>query len=363
MHSIHDILPIIRQSATITLFVLSMMLIIEYFNVFSNGIWGNKLKNSTWKQILFAAVLGVIPGCLGAYTAVSLYIHNVIGTAALATAMIATSGDEAFFMFSIIPDTALILTVVIFFIAIASGFIVSFFFKKEDRIVNYPDKHMEVHNDEVNCFCFKPNEIIANFKDITTLRVLLIIVLGGALAFILFIGGHGHGDGHQIELLAMPNMEHAHPEWIRYTFIGVIGISLLMIITVNNHFLSEHVRGHIIKKHFLRIFLWTFFTLLVLHFVNQYIDIEKIIGDNIYVVLIVAVLVGIIPESGPHLLFLILFASGSLPLSILLANSIVQDGHGSLPLLAETRKGFFIIKAINIAVGLIVGFLGILVGI
>jgi hypothetical protein len=41
----------------------------------------------------------------------------------------------------------------------------------------------------------------------------------------------------------------------------------------------------------------------------------------------------------------------------------VQDGHGSLPLLAETRKGFFLIKAINIAVGLIVGLIGIFAGI
>jgi len=356
----HEVLPIIRQSATITLFVLSMMLIIEYFNVFSKGVWGNKLKTSTWKQILLAAVLGAIPGCLGAYTAVSLYIHNVIGTAALATAMIATSGDEAFFMFSIIPDKALLLTVVIFFIAIASGFIVSIFIKKEDKIINYPDKHLEVHNNEVDCFCYKPKDIISNFKNITTLRIVLIAVLGGALAFILFVAGHGH-DEH-IELLAMPNMEHAHPEWIRITFIIVMSISLIMIITVNDHFITDHIKNHIIKKHFIRIFLWTFFTLLILHFVNQYIDIEKIIGDNIYVVLIVAVLIGIIPESGPHLFFLLLFASGSLPFSILLANSIVQDGHGSLPLLAETRKGFFIIKAINIAVGLIVGLIGILVG-
>jgi len=123
----HDVFSIIRQSLTITLFVLSMMLIIEYLNVFSKGIWSNKLSTSVWKQILLAALLGIIPGCLGAYTAVSLYIHNVIGTAALATAMIATSGDEAFFMFSIIPETAIWINIIIFFIAIASGFVINIF--------------------------------------------------------------------------------------------------------------------------------------------------------------------------------------------------------------------------------------------
>lgn len=361
MHFLHELEPIIQQSLTITLFVLSMMLIIEYFNVFSKGHWGNNLKTSTWKQILLAAVLGVIPGCLGAYTAVSLYIHNVIGTAALATAMIATSGDEAFFMFSVIPDTALLINGSIFIIAIIAGFIVSIFIKKNKGVVNYPEKHLEVHKDEAQCFCFSKDSIIANFKKPSFLRVILLLILLSTLMFVIFFNGHEHGE--HFEFLSMPDMEHSHPEWIRITFIVVLSISLLMIITVNDHFLMHHIRDHIIKKHFVRIIAWTFGTLLVLHFVNHYLDLEQIIGDNIYIVLIVAVLVGIIPESGPHLFFLLLFASGTLPLSILLANSIVQDGHGSLPLLAESRKGFIIIKAINIAVGLIVGFVGILIGI
>ncbi len=79
--------------------------------------------------------------------------------------------------------------------------------------------------------------------------------------------------------------------------------------------------------------------------------------------LIIAVLVGIVPESGPHLLFIILFASGNLPFSILLANSIVQDGHGSLPLIAETRKGFILVKLINVLVAFIIGMTGLLLGI
>lgn len=357
----HEIFPVIRQSLTITLFVLSMMLIIEYLNVFSKGIWGNKLKTSVWKQILLAAFLGIIPGCLGAYTAVSLYIHNVIGTAALATAMIATSGDEAFFMFSIIPETAILISILLFFIAIASGFIVNMFIKKDSGMVHYKESHLEVHSHESDCFCFNKKDIIANFKHLTTLRAILIIVIGGALATILFFGGEGH-DEH-MEILSVPEGVHVHPEWIRFTFIAVLSISLLMVFTVNDHFLEGHIWEHIIKKHLIRILLWTFFTLLLLHFVNQYLDLEKIIGDNIYLVLLIAVLVGIIPESGPHLLFIILFASGSLPFSILLANSIVQDGHGSLPLLAETRKGFLIIKAINIIVGLLIGFIGIAAGV
>ncbi len=68
----------------------------------------------------------------------------------------------------------------------------------------------------------------------------------------------------------------------------------------------------------------------------------------------VAVLVGLIPASGPHLVFVSLFASGTIPFSILLANSIVQEGHAGLPLLAETKKGFVIAKALKIVLAVTV---------
>ena len=79
-------------------------------------------------------------------------------------------------------------------------------------------------------------------------------------------------------------------------------------------------------------------------------------------VLTIAVLIGIIPESGPHLVFVTLFAQGSLPFSILLASSIVQDGHGTLPLLAVSKRGFIILKIINVAAGFAIGMIGMLFG-
>jgi len=83
--------------------------------------------------------------------------------------------------------------------------------------------------------------------------------------------------------------------------------------------------------------------------------------QNHLTILILAVLVGIIPESGPHLIFFTLFMSGNIPFSILLASSIVQDGHAALPLFAESKKSFVLMKLINIVVGLIVGLLGLYV--
>jgi hypothetical protein len=55
-----------------------------------------------------------------------------------------------------------------------------------------------------------------------------------------------------------------------------------------------------------------------------------------------------------------MFVSGTIPLSILIANSIVQDGHGALPLFAESKKSFFVIKLINLSIGFLIGAIGLL---
>ena len=335
-----------------------MMLVIEYLNILSKGLWSKNLQKSPFKQIIFGALLGIIPGCLGAYTAVSLYVHNIFSLGALVATMIATSGDEAFIMFSVIPDTALLIHIVIFVVAIVTGLIVNAVSKK--RLFNYSEKHFHIHKEEVECICFDAPAILLQLRKISLVRTSLLIGLIVILIMVvinLLHGEHTHQESPQLIL-----NQHTHPLWISITFIVILTISTFIILTINDHFLKEHVWKHIIKKHFFKIFLWTFFTLFALSILTSYVDLESIIGDNLYVVLIIAVLIGIIPESGPHFVFVILFASGSLPLSILLASSIVQDGHGSLPLLAESQKSFVIVKLINIAVGLLVGISGILLG-
>jgi hypothetical protein len=65
----------------------------------------------------------------------------------------------------------------------------------------------------------------------------------------------------------------------------------------------------------------------------------------------------LIPESGPHLIFVTLFAEGLIPFSVLLTSSIVQDGHGMLPLLSYSVKDSVIIKAFNFFFGIILGLI------
>lgn len=332
---------VLKHALMITSFVLIMMLLIEYINVQTRGAWQQALRKSRAGQIVLGATLGAIPGCLGAFTVVSLYSHRAVSFGALVAAMVATSGDESFVMFSLIPVQALWMTAVLFLVALAAGWLTDRIFTRQDRFLEREDHELELHQEEV-CHCFSRAGIVPQLHGITFQRALLVAMFGGFLF-----------------LLATGLLGPAGWDWKKITFAAGAGLALFVVLTVPDHFLEEHLWEHVLKKHLLRIFLWTFGVLLAIHYLDAFIDIDAWIQENLFLVLIIGILVGIIPESGPHLIFVTLFAQGTIPFAILLANSIVQDGHGTLPLLAVSRSAFFWLKLINIGFGLLFGVLGL----
>ncbi|MDR1054777.1 MAG: putative manganese transporter [Prevotellaceae bacterium] len=369
------ILEILKNAILITGLVMIMMLMIEYINVATKGHEFQSLQKSPFLQIIIAALLGIIPGCIGGFAAVSLFTHSIINYGALLAAMIASAGDDAFVMFAMVPKIAMLVTVITFVLAIIIGFIVNIFVKKFP-LSAHTDHHLEVHHHHGSF-----EKVLSNFKEnmknITFERAILI---AGILIFIISLASgilehdHSHGiEGYEYGADFDHRHEHMHTHahgggfmfserWLNLLFVGIGAITLVIICLAKNHFLTEHLWGHIIKQHFLKIFLWTLGALILIYVLMQFIDVEKWMHDNLFVILILALLVGIIPQSGPHMIFITMFAAGHIPLSILLANTIVQDGHAGLPLLAETKRGFFSMKAIKIVVGLIVGILGYFIG-
>ncbi len=339
-----EILGVTKHALMITGFVFVMMLVIEYVNVQTHGIWQNNISKSRWKQYLFSAFLGVIPGCLGAFTAVALYSHRLISFGAIVTAMIATSGDEAFVMLAMFPAEAIGLTVLIFLVGIGAGYLadqIPFFAKLGEK---FAENSFPIHEEE-RCECFSKEELIKNFTKPSLYRIGLIVIV------LLFLVAFGSG-------MLATNAKF----WIKVTIITVVSISLLIVLTVPEHFLKEHLWDHIVKVHILRIFLWTFGTLLVVHYTMEFVDVSSLVANNMLLVLLLAVAIGVIPESGPHLIFVTLFAAGTIPFSILLASSISQDGHGMLPLFAESKRSFLSVKIVNIIVAFVVGGMGYLFG-
>ena len=333
-----------KQAIMITGFVFVMMMVIEYINVQTNGLWQNSISGNRWKQYLLAALLGIIPGCLGAFTAVALFSHRLISFGAIVTAMIATSGDEAFVMFAMFPQKAALLSVIIFGIGILAGYLVDKMHFSGKFLDKFVDRKFPLHTDEKQNYFQKDNFFRLLVRPSAPRLSLIIIMLSLILGVLT---GELAGNSEM---------------WKKVTILIAFIFSFFIVVSVPEHFLKEHLWDHIVKKHIPRIFVWTFGTLLTIHFLMNIIDIQSWMVDNMLIVLFIAVLVGIIPESGPHLIFVTLFAQGAIPFSVLLASSIAQDGHGMLPLLAESKRGFLTVKFINIVFALITGIIGYLTG-
>ena len=338
------LINVIKNTIMITSFVLVIMLVIEYINVQSKGNWLKNIEKHPWLQYIVTGIMGIIPGCVGTFAVVSMYIHNLVSFGALITALIAGFGDEAFVMFALIPLTTLKLSAIILIIGIVGGIAVDYFMKGRS-IVPLIKLHFELHTNETEHEIFNIKKMWISLRNISFPKGAL---LGGILLIILGITTNEFSEG--------PG--HKSWDWEQISFLVVMIFGLFIILTVSEHFLEKHLWDHVVKKHFLKILLWTFGALLFIEIFKTQVHLDAWIKSNQFIILLMALLIGIIPESGPHLIFVTLFINGSIPFSILLASSIVQDGHGSLPLLAESKRSFLLAKSINILIGLIVGVVG-----
>jgi hypothetical protein len=340
-----EILPIYQHALLISFVVFVMMLIVDFVDTASKRRISGLMRGGLWRQYFLSAFLGSTPGCLGAFMNVSLYVHGMISFGAIVGGMIATSGDEAFVMLSQFPLTAMALFILLFF----SGIIFAWISDKLIILLKFTPCESCY---EALCEQCKPDtsaktsikdglrvkRIVQNFQSLSFTRVFL-------LALILFF----------LIMVATGILGPSDWNWKRITFIFLGLLSLIVSSVVSEHYLHDHIWRHIIKKHLLRVFLWSFGALLILDWGLSSWNMEVFIQHNLVWVMVIGALLGLIPESGPHLIFVMMYAKGLIPFSILLTTSFIQDGHGMLPMLSYSLKDSLMIKAFNLAFGLGVG--------
>jgi hypothetical protein len=334
----------ITHAIMITGFVAMMMLVIEYLNVMTQGVWQRGLRGGRWRQYLLAGFLGATPGCLGAFAVVSLYLHREITLGAVVIAMIATSGDESFVMLSMIPKQAPLIFILLFCIGLAAGVVTDILFEEKTGEQAHCHNDFDLHEENI-CHCFSRGHLLEQWTHCSAARG----ILSGALLIFLFTVVSGQ-------------LGPAAWNWMKITLVILSTVAFFVVATVPDHFLEEHLWDHVVMNHVPRVFLWTFGALLLMHVLVNHLHLEGWMQQNQLIILLIACFVGLIPESGPHLLFLTLFVENTIPFSIFLASSIVQDGHGMLPLLAESQRDFLKVKAINLFAGLLAGFTGYVFG-
>ena len=350
----------LRAAILITGMVVMMMMMIESLNISSGGRFFEKLRGSKFGQIVVSALLGWIPGCMGGFASVSLFSHGMISFGALVAMLIATSGDEAFVMLTLFPGKALWISGLILVIGIVVGVLIDYVGPKlglKPYALKSCDE-MQLHQEDVHEKHSHHEHAAEEQKKthhFTWKRGVLFIGIGlyiAALALGLLEHEHEGAephDDHGFNLLS--------EDWMNLLFAAVSLVMLAVAALGSDHFVEEHLWHHVIARHLPKIFAWTFGVLVLLGFLTEVFDINDWVSANIPLMIVLATLIGIIPESGPHLIFVTLFAAGVIPAPVLIASCISQDGHASLPLLAESKGAFIRAKATNCLVALVVGFI------
>ena len=337
------LLDALRGAVLISGLVVVMMMIIESFNVESDGRIFRTLKKSGFAQVLFSALLGSVPGCVGGFAAVSLYTHRMLSFGALVAMMIATTGDESFMMLALFPGEAALLFLILYVLAVLTGLLIDRFYSKGKPLPTRLEDSFELHGDGCE------HQGGHHHKEGRHFGRTRIFLFSGVVIFIAALLLGLLEEEAESEVLGVFN-----EEWTFWVFGALSLVVLAALLFASDHFVEEHLWEHIVRKHLPSIFLWTFGVLLGIGILFNFIDISAWISDNIALMILLAIVIGLIPESGPHLVFVTLFASGVIPFPVLLANSIVQDGHASLPLLADSKSSFLKAKVIKVGIALIV---------
>jgi len=339
------VLDILEHAVMITVFVFVMMLLVDYVDMVTVRRMSTFMQGGPWRQYTLASLFGSTPGCLGAFMNVSLYVHGMITFGAVVGGMIATSGDEAFVMLAQFPGPALLLFGLLFIMGILFGWV-------SDKLIGFlgvvPSEACAENQCE-QCLAGEDDSgqredihhlksIPGNFRSLSFTRFLLLALI--SLILVLFLFGI---------------LGPASWDWKRITFVGLSLCSLLIASMASEHYLHEHIWDHIIKKHLLRVFLWSLGALMLVHWGLSFWNLETFVRDHMMWVLLIGALVGIVPESGRHLIFVMLYAEGLIPFSVLFTASFVQDGHGMLPMLSYSIRDSLLIKVFNLIFGVTVG--------
>jgi hypothetical protein len=277
---LNELILSLTETSKIVLMVTPLMILTEFFELKFKDRIQELITERHANQYLIASLLGAVPGCVGAFSIVSLYSHGLVGFGGLIAVMLATAGDEAFVMLAMVPDAALLIFATCIILGVLGGFSADKITQAAHRKLSQPCS-IEIHQNDLN----------------------------------------------------------------------------------STHFFKEHVYGHILRRHVPRMFLWIFFTLLAVDYLVAELNLESIVSSlPAFALFVLAALVGIIPESGPHLFFLTLYSRRMIPFSVLLVNTLSQDGHGLLPLLSYSVKDTVYVQVFTTSFSLIVGAFLFLLG-
>ncbi|CRX36928.1 / / hypothetical protein / 419622:420827 Forward [Candidatus Hepatoplasma crinochetorum] len=365
------------------------IIVFQLLNYFFEDKWEVMIKEKQKSDVLIGGIFGFIPGCGGTIFLINLFKEGKIGLGTLIAAFITTMGEVSLILIVIDPLLLIYISIISYISAIIVGYIVKYLKiqQKYNLYATTETKKRKLHTHEkeskkaLEVFGFIDHWIIPIFFTILFLFVFPFTIIASFIP-----NGKENFSNY---LLAI--------EWTSVIVLPLIIIyyfvRIYFIRSSHDEDHSEeniHDKGKTGIKHqinhisynLILILTWVFITLFIVNLViyaiiyysNIYENINDI-QDNIdavkndwwYLILLVVIgaLVGLIPTCGPQIAFTLLMigeiggdnavAFGGI--SALISNSISQDGHAGIVYFSFDKKGYGIIKLIELGSAIIFGLI------
>ncbi|MCW8336348.1 putative manganese transporter [Vibrio paucivorans] len=356
--------PITREVTVATLsdafwavssYVAFTLAIYHYLSVFMNkqSRVVDLYQNSRGYQVMFASILGALPGCGGAIIVTTQYVSGRAGFGALVAVLTSTMGDAAFLLLASQPETGFVVIALGVVVGCLSGWVVNLVHKDDflrpeiKKVAPQVCQHKEGAKSSLETNAIN---LQGAFWKWLLVPATIVAVLG---SFQVDVN----------ELLQLPATS------IKWTG-ALLSVTCMLLWALTQEIkdyestVSEDakcVSSHPIQKaaqdtNFVSAWVIVAFLAFELTTFFGQLDLANLFnGWGIWMPLM-GLAVGMLPGCGPQILVTSLYISGAVPLSAQLSNAIANDGDALFPAIALAPKAALVATIYTALPALLVGY-------
>ena len=293
-------------------------------------------------EIVFASILGALPGCGGAIIVVTQFTKKQASFSSVVAVLTATMGDAAFLLIAKDPLAALGVITLGVLVGIFSGLIVHALHK--DSFCHPPNVVQTQHS------CLQQNKAILVGSNLWKFLLAPCLIISFLIAFNVDLGVFESTVtyfGAAFALIAV----------LIWAFSSE-GRTYKQIAAEDEDVSPPSKFARIIQDtHFVTAWVIASFMLYELLVSLMGLDLKLWFSEYAIYAPLIAVLIGLLPGCGPQILVTTLYIQGVIPFSALVGNAISNDGDALFPALAMAPKAAIIATLYSAIPALIISYL------
>ena len=315
----------------------------------------NKLVNlfhrSRHYQVIFAALLGALPGCGGAIIVTSQFVSGRVGFGAIVAVLTSTMGDAAFLLLASKPEIGFMVVALGVVVGCVSGWVVNLL--HNDDFLR-PDGNSTSNSNGPTSESSNIEQTAINLQGAFWKWCLIPAIMVALLG------------SFQVDVNALLSLPTLGIDWLGA---GLMVISMLLwsltkeikdyesTVAEDNKSLSSHpLQKAAQDTNFITA--WVVVAFLAFELASAFADVNFAILFSHWGIWmpLAGLAIGLLPGCGPQILVTSLYLSGAAPLSAQISNAISNDGDALFPMIALAPKAAFIATLYSAIPAFVIGY-------